>query len=402
MKKIATMFTSAALLAAAVIPAIAAGNSCGSATTGPLSNNYCTINNTSSVTVNNVNDAQISNHVRAVSNTGNNSASFNTLGGAITTGNATLNATISNVANINTTTITGGPAAGSNTGLNEITGPSSFNQAAINNSNRVDVYNSNTATVKNRVDAETNTGDNVADFNTGPASVRTGNAALNVGVGTHVNDSATEVAAGAGGAGPNTVGNSTTGPLSQNFATLNNASDVVVNNVSDLIVGNFVDALANTGRNRASTNTLGGDIATGNAGTGVGVETIGNINTTTVEVAMGGFANDASNGVTGPLSNNYSGVDNNQNIVVDNWNNKCQSHNADRLESIFHHRRSNVDEEGCDVEDLGVWNFDYDVANTGDNVSDFNTGGGAVDTGWTSLWKDISTRLNDTLTVIKP
>lgn len=415
MKKIATIAGSIALLGAAVFPALATGNSCGNSTTGPFSDNYCTINNTSNVTVNNVNDAQIKNHVRAVSNTGNNSASYNTLGGNITTGNASLNATISNVANVNTTTVTGGPAAGSNTGLNEITGPFSFNQAAINNANRVDVYNSNTATVKNKIDAESNTGDNAADYNTGPANVRTGNALLNVALTTHVNDSATAVSAGAGGNGVNTVGNSTTGPFSDNFATLNNTSDIVVNNVNDLIVGNFVRARANTGLNSASYNTLGGDIGTGNAQAGVGVGTVGNINTTTVEAALGGFANDASNGVTGPESTNFAGVDNNQNILVDNWNNKCKSHNADRLEDLFHHHRgfnltseedfnltNEEDNEKCDVEDLGVFNFDYDVASTGDNAADYNTGPGGVATGWTELVKQILTQLNDNLTVIKP
>lgn len=400
MKKIATMAVSAALLAAAVIPAIAAANNCGNATTGPLSNNFCTINNTSNVSVNNVNDAQIENHVNAVSNTGNNTASWNTLGGNVVTGNATLNATISNVANINTTTVTGGPAAGNNSGLNEITGPSSFNQAAINNLNRVNVSNSNTATVENRVDAVSNTGDNAADYNTGPANVRTGVASLNIGVGNHVNDNAQEITAGAGGTAPNTVGNSTTGPLSQNFATIDNASDVQVNNVNDLIVGNFVNALANTGRNSTSWTTLGGDIDTGVAAAGIGVETVGNINTTTVQVAMGGFTNVADNGVTGPLSTNYTGVENNQNIAVENWNNKCRSHNANRLEGLDEPYEA---WDGiCDVRDLGVFNYDNDVTSTGDNNSDYNTGGGVVDSGWTTLLKSISTTLNDTLTVIKP
>jgi hypothetical protein len=55
MKKIATTFGTVALLAAAVIPAFGAGNSCMNGTTGPGSENICTINNSANVTVNNVN-----------------------------------------------------------------------------------------------------------------------------------------------------------------------------------------------------------------------------------------------------------------------------------------------------------------------------------------------------------
>jgi hypothetical protein len=411
MKKFLTMAASAALLAAAVIPAIAAGNGCGNATTGPLSTNYCTINNTSDVKVNNVNDAQIENRVNTVSNTGNNSASYNTLGGSISTGNATMNVTLSNVANVNTVSISGGAAAGGNLGMNSITGPSSYNQAAINNERKVDVYNSNTASVLNDVNAVANAGDNRADYNTGPAVVRAGNAALNVGVSTHVNDSATAISAGAGSTGNNTVGNDTTGPFSTNYSTIDNGSRVKVDNVNDMIVGNFVDTLAQTGDNSASYNTLGGDIRSGNAGVGVGVGTVGNINTTSVEQAMGAFSNNASNGVTGPMSLNQTAVENGQNVDVENWNNKCKSHNADRLDSIDklfgdvgNFLTGSYDQnhrDHCDVEDLGVFNYNNDVANAGSNLADYNTGPAEVATGWTSLLKDLSTRMNDTLVVIK-
>lgn len=62
MKKIATFVGAAALLAATILPALAA-NSCGNSTTGPGSNNTCSVDNSSTVTVNNVNDAQINNKV---------------------------------------------------------------------------------------------------------------------------------------------------------------------------------------------------------------------------------------------------------------------------------------------------------------------------------------------------
>lgn len=390
MKKFVTIAGSVALMIAAVLPALAVGNNCGNGTTGPLSTNYCTINNSSNVTVNNVNDAQITNNVTARANSGGNSASYNTLGGSIHTGNATLNATVSNVANVNTTTVSGGPAASGNTGANDITGPDSDNRVEINNERRVAVENNNAAIVDNSVNVTADTGNNIADYNTGPAVVTAGNAWLRSSLSNHVNDSATGVSAGAGGSGGNSGANNTTGPLSTNYVGVNNTSDVAVNNINDLIVRNWVDALSNSGGNSASYNTLGGGIGTGNAGANVGVGTEGNINTTTVEMAMGGFANDGSNGVTGPVSDNRVELLNSQGIVVDNKNNKCES----QIEDL-------VDGKTCDPADLGVFNYDYDVADTGNNVADYNTGPGGVVSGLADLVKSILTHLNDTLTVIQ-
>lgn len=399
MKKLITLAGSVALFAATIVPAVAVGNSCSNGTTGPFATNYCTINNSSNVTVNNVNDAQISNNVTAKSNTGNNTASYNTLGGAIHTGNATLNATISNVANVNTTTVSGGPSASSNTGENEITGPYSDNRININNDRRVDVLNSNTATVDNKVSVESNTGDNAADYNTGPASIETGTAWLRTSVANHVNDNATGISAGAGGTGGNIASNSTTGPFSTDYVTINNTSGVDVGNINDLIVGNAVEALANSGRNSASYTTLGGAIDTGGAGANVGVNTEGNINTTTIQMAMGGFANSAGNEITGPYSDNREELLNSQDVVVDNWNNKCKSHNADRLGDGYDALTTGTN--GCDPADLGVFNYDNDEVNTGENAADYNTLGGGVATGLSDLVKSILTHLNDTLTVIE-
>lgn len=394
MKKVATLAGSVALFALTMLPVMAANN-CVNNTTGPLSNNFCTLTNSTNVTVNNVNDARIINNVTSRTNTGGNSASTNTLGGNITTGNASSNITVASVANVNTTNVTVGLTASNNAAGNVITGPTSNNTATLTNANRTRVENSNTATVDNTVVADSDTGNNRADTNTGPANIRTGNAWLGIGVANHVNDNATLVAADVNGTGNNTVENSTTGPLSNNFATLLNSADVAVTNVNDLRVSNIVTALSRTGNNSASTNTLGGDIVTGNAGAGIGLDTQGNINTTDVALAMGGFANnDASNGVTGPSSNNVNTITNARNAVVDNWNNKCRSHNAND--------RFGEGENGtCDVNDLGVVNIDTDIVDAGNNTADTNTGGGAVLTGVADLWKSILVHLNDSLTVIR-
>lgn len=400
MRKLTTFAASVALFGAAVLPVLGASNNCGNGTTGPLSNNYCTINNTSNVSVKNVSDAQIVNNVTTTSSTGNNSASFNTLGGSITTGNATSNTTVSSVANVNTTMVTGGPAGADNSGDNTITGPLSDNRVDINNRLAVDVTNSNTATVENYVTTTADTGNNTADTNTGPGSVMTGDSYLTTTVANRVNDNWNDIDAGAGGSVSNTAVNSITGPLSLNYLDINNDAKVNVDNINDMLVGNFVRALSNTGGNSASTTTLGGDIGTGNAVGAVLVDTKGNINTTDIDLAMGGFAQMIENGTTGPDSDNRATVENTQNVDVENWNNKCRSHNADRIDGIPGYT-GEYNRPGCDPEDLGVFTYNYDVVDTGNNVTDFNTGGGVLATGWTNLVKTVATYMNDTLVQIQ-
>lgn len=346
------------------------------------------LNNVTSVTVNNVNDAKITNNVTSRSVTGNNSASWNTLGGSVKTGNATLDSSVTSVANINTTNISVGYAGSSNAGANDVTGPDSTNYTYINNEHRANVYNSNTANVTNNVDSFAGTGRNLADYNTGPASVETGNANVNSVVGIHANDSYTALSLGAGGTGNNTAGSSTTGPLSSNYSTINNALDVTVNNVNDLLVSNDVRTFAGTGRNSASWNTLGGSIDTGSASTGVGVETEGNINTTGIIAAMGGFGNTAGNSITGPDSTNESFINNAREVVVDNWNNKCQSHNM-------------LPPVECDPQDLGVVNDVESFAGTGANIGDYNTGAGDVVSGFAALVEQVVTHLNDVLNSVQ-
>jgi len=408
MKKLATIVGSAALLVAAVIPAVAAGNNCGNGTTGAFSSNSCTINNTSNVTVNNVNDAKITNNVTTTVNSGHNDANYNTLGGKILTGNATLNTTVSTVANINTTNITGGPALGGNTGSNYITGAGmgalvggydadtaggsyASNSVYINNAQRVGVDNQNTAVVESNVNATANTGYNDANGNTGPGDVLAGAASMGVAVNTHVNDNLTRVTAGAGTTGGNLAGNDTTGAFSGNSVTLNNLSDVLVRNWNDMLVKNDVEADVNSGYNDANMNTLGGDILSGPARGGVGVNTEGNINTTTVEAAMGGFSNGGQNGITGAGSRNDTYLNNAQQIVVDNMNNKCMSHNS-----------SSVNNGGyCEPWDLGVFNFVDASADVGGNDANMNTAGGQTLGSVAELVQSVLTHINDTLTVVR-
>jgi hypothetical protein len=398
LKKFATLVGSAALFAAALVPAIAATNNCTNGTTGPFSNNTCTIINTDNITVNNVNDARIHNDVDAKANTGGNSASTNTLGGKIVTGDASMNVTVSNVANINTTNITSAYAGGaSNVGGNVITGPYSYNRTTIQNTFESNVLNSNTADVKNDVEVKSNTGYNDANTNTGPADIKTGDAWLGLGVGTHVNDNLTSIRGGAGGAGSNYAENSTTGPFSSNTVDIFNTFAANVNNVNDMRVRNDVEAYANTGKNDANKNTLGGDIETGDSSAAVGVDTEGNINSTLVAMAMGGFNNYGSNSVTGPEGDDPDVlIQNTRSVTVDNWNNKCESHNAEDLVT----RYGRTYKVGCEPWLLGV-NNDVEVkSDTGNNEADTNTGGGEIYAGFADLMQQVLVHMNDTLTEI--
>lgn len=400
MKKIATLAASAALLVAAVLP-VAAANSCNNGTTGPFSKNNCTVNNTSNVTVNNVNDSVVLNRIRSVANTGGNSASKNTLGGSITTGNAALNTTVGTVTNVNTTNITGGPGMGNNNGSNNITGPgdtvNGTNNVLINNRQLVNVDNQNTSYVLNDVSALSDTGLNKADTNTGPGVIRTGNAGLLLNVNTHNNDSLTNVAAGTGGSGVNSAGNSTTGPFSINDVTISNLADIRVRNYNDMVVNNTVDAIARTGKNSASTNTLGGNVTTGNAGAGVGVNTEGNINTSLVSVPMFSASNEGGNGVTGPGSVNSDLLSNNYNVGVDNMNNKCLSHNNLSLAHLLY---PNLTAPVCNPWDLGVNNNVGALSDTGNNTADTGTGPAVIVSGIGELVQQVLTHMNDTLTRI--
>jgi hypothetical protein len=371
MRKFISLAGSMAILAASVLPAIATGNNCVNETTGPLSSNFCTVTNTNSVKVTNENDADIKNDVKVTANSGHNTASMNTLGGSVVTGNASVDASLSNTANVNTTSVSGGPAASGNVGKNSVTGADSNNVITLTNVNDVEVENENDARVENEVDAVADSGWNRADMNTGPGYVRSGNSSMEVGVVNRVNDSATAVVGGAGGTGGNQATNQTTGALSSNFVTMTNVSDVKVENENDMDVKNGVKAVANTGWNSASSTTLGGEIRSGNAVGDVDLETEGNINTTSVTSAMGGFANVSGNSVTGPMSVNTESLVNSQDVEVANEN------------------------KSADVE-----NEDFDLVDTGWNRADMNTGGGSILSGMSDLVKRICVYVNDSFTVI--
>jgi hypothetical protein len=378
------------LLATTLLPTLA--DSATNDTTGADSSNTTNVTNTNEVVVENVSDTRIRNEIRSTSNSGNNSASRNTMGGTVMTGDADTHVAVENRANINTTGVEVGGNNGSNTAGNSITGADSDNFSDIFNRNMVNVRNDNTAVIRNEVNASSNTGGNFANRNTEGVggAVMTGDADTDVDLYNRANDSATSVS-GLSDFGDNVVGNSTTGADSTNVANVGNENEVRVRNVSDALVRNRVRARATTGENSASRNTMGGAVDTGDADVGIEMETDGNITTTSVDNGMAGMESFSGNEVTGADSGNFTTMTNRNVFRVNNWNNKGRSTDAPDYEDCF--------QDECEPF-WGVDNMDVDVSNTGGNWANRNTYPSSVLSGAADVGKYIRTCLNDTMTTI--
>lgn len=138
MKKLVSITSTFALLVPMLMPLASADNTSSNAITGYGSQNFSNVTNTNNVVVTNVSDTKIVNDVRTMSNTGGNDASYNTLGGSVSSGNAVNNVGILNTGNINTTVVKVGTAGGNEAG-NSITGALSTNTSDIDNINKVEV-----------------------------------------------------------------------------------------------------------------------------------------------------------------------------------------------------------------------------------------------------------------------
>lgn len=399
MKKILAKTTAAiaaiSILASTIVPVVA--DSATNDITGAGSVNRASVKNENQVEVVNVSDAYIHNEVKSVSNTGDNMANKNTMGGMVQTGDASTGVAILNTANINTTMVDlGRNGQGGNTAGNSITGADSFNYADILNRNKVSVRNDNTAVVSNNVEAKSNTGGNMANKNTDGVGgmIQTGDAETSVLLDNKVNDSATSIR-GLSNHGDNVAGNSITGAGSLNDADIKNINNIEVVNVSDAAIWNRARAVANTGRNMANENTMGGMIQSGDAGVGMEMLTDANINTTAIDVGMSDFSETSGSSITGADSFNYSEIVNRNFVSVLNRNNKGSSEDA-------------KDYECKDKGDLfcrfqwGVINIDEDKANTGGNMANENTLASSIASGIAEVGKYIRVCLNDTLTSIGP
>lgn len=268
-RKLVTAIATGALLLNAFVPVAFATTTIEITGNGVGSDNYANVTQTSNTVVNQTNNATVTNNVNATADTGDNKAKFNT-GGSVTvnTGDANVTANVSNTLNSN--------AAQANccqTGNTDVlidgNGVFSTNTVNLTQNSKTTVTQTNTANVTNNVDANADTGNNNAKWNTGgDVTVSTGNATVNVDVSTQANANWAKVSP-AQGSGPSTdvslkiLGN---GVGSDNFIGATLTKNTTVNQNNSAYVNNDVNANAETGDNEAKFNT-GGDVTvdTGNA-----------------------------------------------------------------------------------------------------------------------------------------
>ena len=279
-KQIISILASGAVLLQATIPAFAdttlviSGN-------GADSENEVEIKLNQSTVVTQNNDATIDNHVNASSDTGDNEAEENTGGDvSISTGDATTDVNVQNTVNSNAASV---DCCGNNNVdvLISGNGADSENEVEVKDGkdSGVEVYQKNVADVKNHVDADSNSGDNEAEENTGgDVSIETGDASATVAVSTTANANLAQV--GGNGSTPTmSLRILDNGADSENEIELDLDGGVLLTQDNDAEVKNKVDADADTGDNEAEENT-GGDVSieTGDATVDVTVDNMVNFN----------------------------------------------------------------------------------------------------------------------------
>ncbi len=241
---------------------------------GGSSQNTVEVKAVSSITVQQSNDAKITNKVSTDSNTGGNQALSNTGDTNIQTGS------ISNTSNINNQNINTNVAENKGCGCNTNTivaisgnGSNSVSNINLSLTNSVNISQENSAQITNNSTTNANTGNNQANNNNGGITIKTGNitsltAILNKNINHNFdpqgnNSDPVQISI-------NGNGNGSTNSIVLFFG---NSLNYISNNFAD-IKNNAIQNL-NTGNNTANNNNGAVLIATGNI---VSVITIGNEN----------------------------------------------------------------------------------------------------------------------------
>lgn len=206
------------------------------------------------------NEANVSNNVATDANTGGNTASGNTGGStAIDTGNITENVSVETAANASSVET---PCCAQESSA-EISGNGADSQNSINVSqtSQTNVTLEQTANVTNKVEGKANTGENTANDNNGNVSIATGDIRVSGGI-ENGPINVYNVSAPAGGDGFS-IKISDNGAGSQNNISLNifDPTNVFINSYAD--IENFVNWDLNTGGNVANGNNGDVTIRTG-------------------------------------------------------------------------------------------------------------------------------------------
>lgn len=410
--------------------------------TGAFSTNNATENNNNWQEVLNNNMAQLENKINSVSSSGFNTANLNTMQGQVFSGDTASTLNLLNKLN-SSMTGTGGfsvfniydaylgdlvfkfadsgssngfASASSTVSKNSVTGPGSTNNAIADNSFKVKEANGNDAKIVNDINLQAVTGENTASYNTGNGNIKTGNATA---LGNIINLANTNLNVSnwlfgvvnifgtlAGNivlpqdssnntnnqtSTPVFAGNTSTGPLSTNNATYNNAetSNYTNNNTADIT--SKLDVSANSGNNTASINTGGGFVKTGSSDVAVSNSTIANTNTVKEEgtvwmvivnemgkwvghiigapfgatTASDSLAIVQSNGEAG--NQTYSTVSQNNGTGPGSKNNAAYNNTSDT--TVENNNKA------------AISNNIIANADTGNNESLYNTGAGQIETG---------------------
>lgn len=241
---------------------------------GAGSNSNVLINNSSSSTVEQTNNANIQNNVNSDSNTGGNQASSNSGNSTIQTGSVDSSTSITNQ-NINTNVLEnkGCGCGGDTTSAIDGNGSDSINYINLSSTNLIDITQTNSAQIINNSTANANTGNNQANSNNGDAVIRTGNITSLISILNKNINLNSDPQGGSNGSILISINENGSGSINSIVLLFGNSLNYISNNLAD-IKNNVIQNL-NTGNNTANNNNGAVLIATGDI---MSVITIGNEN----------------------------------------------------------------------------------------------------------------------------
>ena len=279
-RRLTTAIATGAVLLNALAPVTFATTTIELSGNGTQSDNDADVSVYQTTTVVQSNDADIDNYVDASADTGNNDANDNTgCDVSVETGDAETDVTVSNTANKNTASVDCCDSRDTDV-LISGNGSNSDNTVGLLSESSNVVFQDNEADIKNKVYADSDTGDNDAEDNTGgDVKIETGDAKTNVSLSTTANANSAQIGGNGQDGGSVSLRILGNGTHSDNDIWLGLASETVISQSNEADVDNYVDADADTGNNDANDNT-GGDVSieTGNAETDVTVPNTANKN----------------------------------------------------------------------------------------------------------------------------
>ena len=276
---------SASAMFLSIVGPVAAETSIEVTGNGYNSDNTAVVTQTNTTNVIQSNSATVVNYIDADADTGDNDANYNTGGSTgIVTGNALTDVNVVNELNRNVASVDCCVPGDTEVEISG-NGAESDNDAVLIQANTTNVYQDNWAWVKNKVDADADTGDNDANYNTGgDAAILTGNALTDIDIDNHVNFNAADVDCGClfdldakiGANGADTDNDI----LAAFIDSLYVDQGFLYGNIASL--SNHVDTDSDTGENDVEKNTglPEGDpfVLTGDSASYVDVENSGNVN----------------------------------------------------------------------------------------------------------------------------